>query len=175
MDFPYTPSGDPFAHIDEKVDIIFRHQMLMSAYQATPRDYGTGIFMNELDVHALGFIKRKPGITAGELCRMTYRSKGTISIMLSRLEQKELIEQQPNPDNRREKHIYLTEHGEHVCLEHEAYDRRITCGYLADIAKVCTPQEIEGFFKVLHYRSEHFEKVLEDEKAAYVTELHRQH
>ena len=35
------------------------------------------------------------------------------------------------------------------------------------IAEYCTPEEINGYFKVTHYRSEYFEKVIEQEKAKY--------
>lgn len=35
------------------------------------------------------------------------------------------------------------------------------------IAKHCTPEEIEGYYKVTHYRTEYFEKELADQKKAY--------
>ena len=72
-----------FEHLQEKVDIIFRYNMLMDQYQALPRDYGLGTYMSEVDVHSLSFIEKHPGMTAKELAQMTYRTKGTVSLMLS--------------------------------------------------------------------------------------------
>lgn len=167
LNFKNTDINDMISDIDEKVDIIFRHQMLMSAYQSIPRDYDLGFFMSEIEVHSLGFIQETPGITAKQICQLTYRTKGTISSMLSKLEKEGYIEQRKNPQNLRERQLYLTEKGTHVCQQHKAYDRKVTCDYLMEVARHCTPEEINGYFKVTHYRSEYFEKVLEREKEAY--------
>lgn len=167
MTFETTDINDMISDIDNKVDIIFRHQMLMSAYQAIPRDYDLGFFMSEIEIHSLGFIQKTPGITAKQICQLTYRTKGTISSMLSRLEKDGFIEQRKNPENLRERQLFLTPKGEYACQQHKAYDRKVTCDYLMEIAKHCTAEEINGYFKVTHYRSEYFEHVLEREKEIY--------
>ena len=167
MNLKNNDINNMISDIDEKVNIIFRHQMLMSEYQAIPRDYDLGYFMNEIEVHSINFIHDNPGITAKEICKLTYRTKGTISSMLSKLEIEGCIEQQKNPTNRRERLLFLTEKGEHIYQQHKSYDRKVTCDYLMEIAKYCTPEEINGFFKVTHYRSEYFEKKIETEKLAY--------
>lgn len=167
MNFKDSNINDMISDIDEKVNIIFRHQMLMSAYQSIPRDYDLGFFMSELEVHSLGFIEDQPGITAKQICQLTYRTKGTISSMLSKLEKDGFIEQRKNPKNLRERQLFLTEKGQYITNQHRSYDRKVTCDYLMEIAKHCTPEEINGFFKVTHYRSEYFEKVLEHEKEVY--------
>lgn len=159
--------NDIFTDLDEKVGIVFRHQMLMSVYQSIPRDYDLGFFMSEVEIHALGFIQREPGMTAKRLGQLTYRTKGTISAMISHLEKEGFLEQRINPDNMRERNLYLTPKGEFVCERHTAFDRRTTCDYLMAVSEHCTPEEINGYFKVTHYRSEYFEKVIEQEKAKY--------
>lgn len=156
-----------FADLDKKVGIVFRHQMLMSVYQSIPRDYDLGFFMSEVEIHALGFIQKEPGMTAKRLGRLTYRTKGTISAMISHLEKEGFLEQRINPDNLRERNLHLTPKGEFVCGRHTAFDRRTTCDYLLAVSEHCTPEEINGYFKVTHYRSEYFEKVIQQEKARY--------
>ncbi|NMM63383.1 MarR family transcriptional regulator [Clostridium sp. P21] len=167
MDFHSKDVNDIFANLDKKVGIVFRHQMLMSVYQSIPRDYDLGFFMSEVEIHALGFIQKEPGMTAKRLGQLTYRTKGTISSMLSHLEKEGFLEQRINPENMRERRLYLTSKGEFVCEQHDAFDRRTTYNYLMEAAKHCTLEEINGFFKVTHYRSEYFEKVIEEEKAKY--------
>lgn len=156
-----------FEHLQEKVDIIFRYNMLMDQYQALPRDYGLGTYMSEVDVHSLSFIEKHPGMTAKELAQLTYRTKGTVSLMLSRLEADGFLEQRTNPKNLRERNLYLTPKGQFVCEQHAAYDRRVTISYLTEVAKHCTPEEIEGYYKVTHYRTEYFEKAMVEQKKAY--------
>lgn len=159
--------NDIFTNLDEKVDIVFRHQMLMSVYQSIPRDYNLGYFMSEVEIHALGFIQKEPGMTAKRLGQLTYRTKSTISTMVTHLEKEGFLEQRINPSNLRERNLFLTQKGEFVCIQHTAFDRSTTCAYLMEAAKFCTPEEINGYFKVTHYRSEFFEKVIEEEKAKY--------
>lgn len=156
-----------FDHLEEKVDIIFRYNMLMNQYQSLPRDYGLGNYMSEVDIHSLSFIERHPGMTAKDLAQMTYRTKGTISLMLSRLEADGFIEQRVNEKNLRERKLFLTAKGKFVCEQHSAYDRRVTINYLTEVSKHCTPEEIEGYFKVTQYRTEYFEKELLEQKKAY--------
>nr|WP_325195743.1 MarR family transcriptional regulator [uncultured Oscillibacter sp.] len=159
--------SDILDNLDEKIDIVFRHQMLFSLYRSIPRDYGDGVFMSEVDVHMLGFIEDEPGIIAKKLADMTYRTKGTISSSLSRLEKDGYIEQRVNPENRSERNLFLTEKGMEVCRRHHEYDRKVTYGYILRLLEYCTPEEINGFFKVSHYRSDFFEDVIRDEKAKY--------
>jgi DNA-binding MarR family transcriptional regulator len=159
--------NDMFSNLDEKVKIVFRHQMLMNVYQSIPREYDTGFFMSEIEIHTLGFIQQSPGITAKQICKLTYRTKGTISAMLSKLEKDGFIEQHINPKNMRERNLYLTDSGELACKKHTAFDRKTTADYLMAISEYCTPEEINGYFKVTHLRSEYFEKVILKEKARY--------
>lgn len=156
-----------FQDLDAKIDAVFRHQMLMAVYASTPRDYGTGSYVNEIEAHSISFIARRPGLTATELCRLTYRTKGTISTLLSHLEQKGLLTQQINPENRRERILSLTDKGRELYEKHSLYDRKCTMDYLLEAARNCTPEEINGFFKLLRFRSDYFEKVLEEETEKY--------
>lgn len=157
---------DILDNLDEKIDIIFRHQMLFSLYRAIPRDYGMG-YMSEVDVHTLGYIETNPGILAKRIAEMTYRSKGTVSLSLAKMEEKGLIEQRVNPDKKSERNLYLTEKGKEVCRVHREYDRRTTINYLLKLLQNCTPEEINGFFKVSRMRSDLFEDVIREERGKY--------
>ena len=168
MDEIKSSASNIFEDLDEKVDIVFRHQMLMDTYASIPRDYDVGFFMSEIEVHALGFIERNPGITAKTLGELTYRTKGTISTMLSNLEKGGFIEQRVNPDNMREHNLYLTEKGLLVSTHHTAYDRKTTANYIMEAAKFCTPEEIEGYYKVSKFRADYFEKVMLEERKKYL-------
>lgn len=166
-DYKNKDVADIFKNLDEKIDIVFRHQMLFSLYRSIPRDYDLGFFMSEVDIHTLGFIEGEPGIIAKKLSELTYRTKGTISAIVSRLEKDGFIEQRVNPENKSERNLYVTQKGAYVCKKHREYDRRVTYGYILKLLEFCTIEEINGFFKVSHYRSEFFEQVIKEERKKY--------
>lgn len=169
MEKEYEGSGitEILNSLDEKIDIVFRHQMLFSLYRSIPRDYGMGILMSEVDVHTLGYIQENPGILAKKIAEMTYRSKGTVSLSLSKLEEQGLLEQRINPEKKSERNLYLTPAGEEVCRRHREYDRKVTCEYIMELLKHCTPEEINGFYKVSHYRCELFEDVIQRDRKIF--------
>ena len=153
--------------LDEKIDIVFRHQMLFSLYRSIPRDYGRGYLMSEVDVHTLGYIQENPGILAKQIAEMTYRSKGTVSLSLSKLEEQGLLEQRVNPKKKSERNLYVTPAGEEVCRRHREYDRKTTYAYIMDLLKHCTPEEINGFYKVSYYRCELFEDIIQNDRKIF--------
>lgn len=155
---------DMLTNLDEKTDLIFTHQMIMGSYQSISRDYGTGLYMSETEAHALLYIERNPGITAKRVAEIMHRTKGTISLAINFLEKNGLITQEVNPENRRERNLFLTEKGKNACEKHSAYDRKMTSEILIKLLETCTPEEVNGFFKVLQLRSEYFQNIIENEK-----------
>lgn len=53
----------------------------------------------------------KDGVTQNELTKHTYKDKTTMTRMISILEKEELIIRKENPDDRRNKLIFLTQYG----------------------------------------------------------------
>ena len=162
--------GDILSNLDEKIDIAFRNQLIMAVYQSIPRNYNLDFYMSEVEIHSLGYIQKEPGITAKKLGALTYRTKGTISSMISRLEKEGFVEQKISPHNKREHLLFLTPKGEFACSQHTAFDRKSISSFLIEISKYCTPEDIDGFFKVLHYRSEYFEKIIKKDREEYAEE-----
>lgn len=160
-------SNDPFEDIDKKVDIIFRHQMLFSLYRSVPRDYGTGSLLGEVEVHMLSFIKDNPKILAKEIAELTYRTKSTVSLSLSKLENEGLIKQKINPKNKSERNLNITKKGIEVCRIHKEFDRKMTKEYIERLLKYCTPEEINGYYKVAKYRCDIFEDIIKEDLIKY--------
>ena len=74
----------------EAVDIL--HQVA-NLYISTkiPQDYGTGEEYTSVEVHTLKHIADNPGITVTELARHNGKTKGAISQILKKIEDKGLI------------------------------------------------------------------------------------
>lgn len=159
-------SENIYTGLEEKAKAIYNYTLAVNAYQTIRRNYGLGCFMSQADIHALGFIEDSPGITAKQLAELTFKTKGTISTTLSHLEHDGYIEQRINPDNRRERNLYLTEKGRLISRQHIAYDRKTTAEYITELTEHCTDQEINAFFKVLYYRTEWVKKTIIREKGS---------
>lgn len=150
--------------LDEKIDTAFRNQLIMAIYQSIPRKYGQGLTLTEIEMHALGYIQKTPGITAKKLGELMYRTKGTISSIINRLAKNDFLEQKVNPENRRERCLYLTPKGNDACNQHISFDRKKTSEFIIYLSQYCTSEEIDGFFKVLKYRTEFFENAVNRDK-----------
>lgn len=148
--------------LNEKVDIIYKHQSLLADYSSTPRDYGIGYLMTEVEVHTLGFILDQEGIAATQLAMYTNRTKGAISQLISKLEAKGLVKRVNEPNNKRMYRLYLTPEGHRACEIHRAYDRAGMLDMINEMLQDCTMEEIEGFFKVMKCRNRILEKKYEE-------------
>lgn len=76
----------------------------------------------------------------------------------------DFLEQRINPSNRRERCLYLTPKGNEACNQHISFDRKKTSEFIIYLSQYCTPEEIDGFFKVLKYRTEFFENAVNRDK-----------
>ena len=104
----------------EAVDII--HQVA-NLYISTkvPRDYGTGEEYTSVEVHTLKHIADNPGITVTELARHNGKTKGAISQILKKIEDKGLIcRGESKGENKCP--LFLTEKGKSLDQAHRQFD-----------------------------------------------------
>lgn len=106
----------------EAVDILHK---VANMYTSTkiPHDYGTGEEYTSVEVHTLKDIADNYGITATELAKNHGTTKGAISQILKKIEGKELIYRQVDPDNDNRYHLFLTEKGKNLDEAHRSYDQ----------------------------------------------------
>jgi DNA-binding MarR family transcriptional regulator len=153
----------PKLSIAEMADILHQASMLYMASSNIPVDYGTGEKYTAVEVHMLKYIIENPGKTVTELAQDFDRTKAAISLMLKKMEQKEIIEHRPSPDSLRKQLYYATEKGLALNKSHLKYDERVfgkTIGYMEELS---TEAEILECFTTLksfirarrrkHYRS----------------------
>ena len=104
----------------------------------------------------LGVCLREATVT--DLADYSFRTKGTISKMLRKLEDKGLVEKFQREGNRKCIYVQPTERGKRANDIHRAYDRAATSVMLADLLKTCTIEEVESFFKVTQARIKYLSK-----------------
>lgn len=132
----------------EAVDIL--HQV-SSLYILTkkPHDYGTGAVYTATEVHTLKHIADCPGITVTQLACDYGRTKGAISQMLKKLEEKGLIFREVDPKNDNIAHVYPTPKGERLNCEHQKYDNLRFGDSMDQVRRLYTREEIDMTFSVL--------------------------
>lgn len=63
------------------------------------------------DYEMIQTVHHRPGITQGELCRRYSQDKSTVARRAAKLEQEGYIQRLPSEEDRRSKHLYVTEKG----------------------------------------------------------------
>ncbi len=132
----------------EAADII--HQVA-NLYISTkiPQDYGTGEKYTSVEVHTLKHIADNPGITVTELARDNGKTKGAISQILKKIEEKGLIFREPAFENNNKSYLYLTEKGAELDRTHRQYDEGRFGESMDQVRALFTDEEINGTFRVL--------------------------
>lgn len=77
--------------LNHKIDAIYRHGVLQEEYSRQVHDYGEGNLMTETEAHTLGYICDNHEVTVTHLAETFFRTKGTISKLLARLEEKDTL------------------------------------------------------------------------------------
>ena len=112
-------------------------------------DYGTGELYSSTEVHLISHIADKPGITVTEIARNLERTKGAISQMLKKLEDRELIYRQRDPKDNKREAVFLTERGLELDQAHRAFDNYHTKQMLEEILLEFGIQDVDNAFTVL--------------------------
>ena len=79
---------ETYDHISVRADKLYQFVMHYHDYIYSARDYGNGDPIKMVEVHTLSMIESNPGISVSELAQMWNRTKGTVSVNVSALEQK---------------------------------------------------------------------------------------
>ena len=132
----------------EAVDIL--HQVA-NLYISTkvPQDYGTGEEYTSVEVHTLKHIADNPGITVTELAWDYAKTKGAISQILKKLENKSLVYRPQNPAGDNRTPMYLTEKGEILDAAHRKYDEVSSGESIDQVRLQFSEEEIDIAFNVL--------------------------
>ena len=97
--------------LNHKIDAIYRHGVLQEEYSRQVHDYGEGNLMTETEAHTLGYICDNHEVTVTHLAETFFRTKGTISKLLARLEEKGLIARIQRDGNKKWVYFKPTEKG----------------------------------------------------------------
>ncbi|GAA6492465.1 hypothetical protein K280104A7_20290 [Candidatus Bariatricus faecipullorum] len=118
------------------------------------KDYGTGEKMHTVEVHILSWIAENPGISVTDVALAWNRTKGAVSQIIRKLEEKGMVERKNPPDNKKTVCLYVTEKGAELDRAHREYDSRNYVAFLKMVEKYFEPEEIEKAFEFMEIWTE---------------------
>ena len=104
------------------------------------------------DYEMVQTVHHRPGITQGELCRRYSQDKSTVARRAAKLEKEGYIQRLPSDEDRRSKHLYVTDKG--LALRNQKIDAEVF--YFSWLTAELTEEEISVLVPLLdklHARS----------------------
>lgn len=114
-----------------------------------PRDYGTGVILNMVEMHTLALIADHPGISVGEVAKHWNRTMSAASRNVDRLETKGYIEKKKLNGNAKTIHLFATPEGQILAEKHREFDERELELFAQFIRQRCTLDDLQRFNHVM--------------------------
>ncbi len=138
-----------FRRMNQRADELYKFVLLYGDYINRKRDYGTGYEIGMIEAHTLTYIEEHPGVTVNGLTEVWNKTKGTISLMVTRLEEAGFLTKERENGNQRTVHLYVTDAGRRLSLAHKKFDIADIADTTASLLKELTPAELDTFYKVI--------------------------
>ena len=145
--------------IDAYVNEIIQFAQILKDDMNGLRDYGTGVPIKMAEVYTLSLIEQNPGITVerlmpqhpdSALAQKQRRTKGTVSVNVTALENKGYIYREKRSGNEKVVHLYATSVGEKLSTLYNAYNAKQTRNTQDKLLKNCSQEDINVFCRVHH-------------------------
>ena len=144
----------------EYADLVYRYIQL-TLNGAAPTDYGTGELYTYVEIHTLSLIEDRPGITASEIAERNYRTKGAVTQILNKLEEKGLIRREKDPQNARRICLYVTPRGLELSQKHKEFDNKHMGGVLEDWISLFGYDAVEKYYAIMNHYIETYPQYTE--------------
>ena len=108
-----------------------------------------GHHLTILEVRIIMLIKDFPGTTATDICKRWNRTRGAISQMLKKIEQKGFIYKEKDSQNDRVYCLYVTDWGVDAVNEFTIKDFQDDTYIVRHLLESCTEEELRAFYKVI--------------------------
>ncbi|NLY20902.1 MAG: MarR family transcriptional regulator [Tissierellia bacterium] len=120
-------------------EIISRYYNSMDSIlesERIPRDYGIGTNLYNSEIDFINTVNAHPNQNATELAKLLNVTRGAISQLGNKLEEKGLVQRNSSEANRKEKYFELTDLGKGIVEKHHEYHSEANdeiCKYLSGL------------------------------------------
>lgn len=115
--------------------------MLLQHLEKDPHTFGEGGSLTPSEIHTIDAIGEESGVLMNELAKRLQVTKGAVTQLIVRLEEKKLVERKDNPNDSRSVIVFLTEKGKSAFRAHE----ELHLAFYQDLSSQLDPKEIEVF------------------------------
>lgn len=130
-------------------DIQYQYVSMFRESEKNQNDYGTGDLYTSLEVHTVTRIEDNPGITVTEIAEQTNRTKGAVSQIITKLENKGLVRREKDPENPRRVCLFVTDDGFKLSRSHKEYDDTYMGQELDRWIALYGYDSVEKFFQIM--------------------------
>lgn len=137
-------------HSVHRAGIVYDFIAVCSSMMNISQEFEPGVSVTVVEMNAVLQIAEHPGITAGQLCRKWKRTRSALAQLLKKLEQKGLIYKEKSEKHDKIMLLYPTVEGiklRNRVVQNETNDTTHLFSSLIDMG--CSPEELEGFYKVM--------------------------
>lgn len=106
-----------------------------------PHDFGVGEPITRTEIHLVSAIARQEGQSVTDLARARGVTKGAVSQVLQRLENKGLVEKRFDPDNQSRMAVFLTDKGRRADQGHQAVHDMVHRMFETEVGRL-TPDQL---------------------------------
>jgi len=155
------------SHRDPQISKLFEqwnritNKILQS--ESAPQDFGTGDLLFSSEIHTVCAIGNNPGINITDLSAQLGVTKGAISKLAKRMEEKDLIKRYHKPGNDKEILLSLTPKGKKVHRGHRESHAKEFERLSGEIEKL-TEEQVGFLFDVFGFIEEMIDSTLPDKE-----------
>lgn len=136
-------------HAAHKPGMMYDFVTVLSAMATIPREYEPGLTLTMTEASTVAEIAVHPGVTAAQLCKKWSRTRGALSQLLKKLEQKGFICRVRAEGNDRALLLYPTVKGMDLNARMERVEKRYHRQMLEELqARGCTKADMDAFYRV---------------------------
>lgn len=145
---------------NEMIEVIDQGYDLIEEYDNHSHQFD-GILLYPVETHIIKIIGNHNGITTSEIANTLKRTVSACSQILKKLEKKELIVKEKNPNNNRKYHLYLTEKGKIIFLQHNQMEKDILKRYYQNM-KILSDEEMKIYIKIQKLLNQEYMQDIEE-------------
>ena len=140
--------------VNHRTGALSAFVILFYSQMSTPIDIGLDKKVTPIEMSILISITETPGITGTELSKMWCKTKGAISQIIKKLEEKQLIYRIKSEKDSKVYFLYPTQKGIDIKDTYFKRDLYMTPKIIEQLLKTCSKDDIRGFYNVIEHYSE---------------------
>lgn len=135
--------------INQRPGRMIQLASLLNRYASKPKYFGDDDYITLIEMGILVYIASFPGVTNATLCEQFGRTKGAISQLIRKLEDRGYIQREPKPEDAKSFLFYPSLKGMHLIQKINETDQKDTNGTLIRLLQICPLEDIQTFFRMV--------------------------